>query len=95
MSPHTGHGSPARPCTRIPSFFSDFRSAACSPLARSSASVSVERIASYEAFYGTFGSVIVIILWFYLSTMTLVIGGFFNAELERHAGAPAPDRSLY
>jgi membrane protein len=55
----------------------------------------VERIASYEAFYGAFGSVIVIVLWFYFSTMTLLIGGFFNAELERHAGAPAPDRSLY
>ena len=55
----------------------------------------VERIASYEAFYGAFGSVIVIVLWFYLSTMTLVIGGFFNAELERHSGAPAPDRSMY
>lgn len=55
----------------------------------------VDRIASYEAFYGAFGSVIVIVLWFYMSTMTLVIGGFFNAELERHSGAPAPDRSMY
>lgn len=58
-------------------------------------SVWVERIASYEAFYGAFGSVIVIVLWFYLSTMTLLIGGFFNAELERHAGGPAPDSSQY
>jgi membrane protein len=55
----------------------------------------VERIAAYELFYGAFGSVIVIVLWFYLSTITLVLGGFVNAELERHAGAPAPDRSLY
>jgi membrane protein len=55
----------------------------------------VERIASYEVFYGAFGSVIVIVLWFYLSTITLVIGGFFNAELERHSGAPPPDRSMY
>lgn len=58
-------------------------------------SVWVERVASYEAFYGAFGSVIVVVLWFYFSTMTLVIGGFFNAELERHSGAPAPDRSMY
>jgi membrane protein len=58
-------------------------------------SVWVERVATYEAFYGAFGSVIVVVLWFYFSTMTLVIGGFFNAELERHSGAPAPDRSLY
>jgi len=55
----------------------------------------VERIAAYELFYGAFGSVIVIVLWFYLSTITLVLGGFVNAELERHSGAPAPDRSLY
>ncbi len=55
----------------------------------------VERIASYELFYGAFGSVIVIVLWFYLATMTLVVGGFVNAELERHSGAPAPDRSMY
>jgi len=55
----------------------------------------VERVATYEVFYGAFGSVIVVVLWFYLSTMTLVIGGFVNAELERHAGAPPPERSMY
>jgi membrane protein len=55
----------------------------------------VERVANYEVFYGAFGSVIVIVLWFYLSTIALVIGGFVNAELERHSGAPAPERSMY
>src|SRR5262249_4846647 len=55
----------------------------------------VDYVASYQTFYGAFGSVIVIVLWFYFSTMALVIGGFINAELERHAGAPAPERSLY
>jgi membrane protein len=55
----------------------------------------VDNIASAELIYGAFGSVIVTILWFYLSTMTLMIGGFVNAELERHAGAPEPDRSMY
>jgi uncharacterized BrkB/YihY/UPF0761 family membrane protein len=39
--------------------------------------------------------VIVVLLWFYLSVIALVFGGFVNAELERHAGAPAPDRSMY
>ena len=29
------------------------------------------------------------------ATITLVIGGFVNAELERQAGAPAPSRSMY
>ena len=55
----------------------------------------VDHIASYDAVYGTFGSLIVIMLWFYLSTIALVIGGFVNGELEREHGAPAPDRSMY
>ncbi len=55
----------------------------------------VVRVARYELFYGAFGSVIVVVLWFYLSTMALVIGGFVNAELERGSGAPEPDRSMY
>jgi membrane protein len=55
----------------------------------------VERVSNYALFYGAFGSVVVVLLWFYLSTISLVLGGFVNAELERHAGAPAPDRSMY
>jgi membrane protein len=55
----------------------------------------VERVARYALFYGAFGSVIVVVLWFYLSTIALVLGGFVNAELERGSGAPAPDRSMY
>jgi len=55
----------------------------------------VDRVATYNLWYGTFGSVVVVMLWFYLSTIALVLGGFVNAELERVAGAPAPDRSMY
>ena len=55
----------------------------------------VERVSDYELFYGAFGSVVVVLLWFYLSTIALVLGGFINAELERGSGAPAPDRSMY
>ena len=55
----------------------------------------VEKIAHYDVVYGAFGSVVVVLLWFYLSVIALVLGGFVNAELERHAGAPAPDRSMY
>ena len=55
----------------------------------------VERVSNYELFYGAFGSVVVVLLWFYLSTISLVLGGFINAELERHAGAPAPERLSY
>jgi membrane protein len=49
----------------------------------------VERVSNYALFYGTFGSIVVVLLWFYLSTIAMVLGGFLNAELERHA-----DRSL-
>lgn len=55
----------------------------------------VERVANYDLWYGTFGSVVVVLLWFYLSVIALLLGGFVNAELERQSGAPAPDRSLY
>ncbi len=55
----------------------------------------VSNIAHYDLWYGAFGSAVVLLLWFYLAVIALVIGGFVNAELERHAGAPAPDRSMY
>ena len=55
----------------------------------------IDHVATYEAFYGAFGSVVILVLWFYLSTMALVIGGFVNAELERGAGGPAPECSMY
>jgi len=55
----------------------------------------VERVAHYDVVYGAFGGVVVVLLWFYLSVIALVIGGFVNAELERQSGAPAPDRSMY
>jgi membrane protein len=55
----------------------------------------VERVSNYQLIYGAFGSIVVILLWFYLLTIALVLGGFVNAELERRAGAPAPDRSMY
>ncbi len=55
----------------------------------------VERVSNYELFYGAFGSIVVVLLWFYLSTIALMFGGFVNAELERYAGAPAPERSMY
>ena len=58
-------------------------------------SVWVDRVANFDLWYGAFGSVIVILLWFYLSVIAIVIGGFVNAELERHSGAPAPERSMY
>jgi membrane protein len=55
----------------------------------------VDRVTDYNVWYGAFGTTVVVLLWFYLSTIAIVIGGFVNAELERHAGAPEPDRSMY
>ena len=55
----------------------------------------VDRVADYAFVYGAFGSVVVVLLWFYLSVLAIVLGGFVNAELERGAGAPAPDREMY
>ncbi|HLL20758.1 MAG TPA: YihY/virulence factor BrkB family protein [Kofleriaceae bacterium] len=55
----------------------------------------VDRVTNVDLLYGAFGSVIVILLWFYLSVVAIVLGGFVNAELERHSGAPAPERSMY
>jgi len=55
----------------------------------------VDNVAAYDSVYGAFGSLIVIMLWFYLSTIALIIGGFINGELERSSGAPASDRSMY
>ena len=46
VSPHTGQGSPVRPWTRRPLFFSDFSRPAASPRERSIASVRVVRRAS-------------------------------------------------
>lgn len=50
----------------------------------------VSRVTDYNVFYGAFGSVIVTILWFYFSLLSIVLGGFANAELERRDGAPEP-----
>lgn len=58
-------------------------------------SVWVDRVAAYDLWYGAFGSVVVVLLWFHFSVIAIVVGGFVNAELERHAGAPQPDRSMY
>lgn len=55
----------------------------------------VENVADYQIFYGAFASVIVVLMWFYLSVLVVVIGGFLNAELERTSGGPAPSDSWF
>jgi membrane protein len=42
----------------------------------------VEHIVSYDAVYGTLGSLVVVILWFYFSALAVSIGACVNGELE-------------
>ncbi len=50
----------------------------------------VQNVADYEVAYGAMASVLVILLWFYLSVLAVLLGGLVNAELERDDVAPHP-----
>jgi membrane protein len=52
-------------------------------------SVWVHRVADYQNLYGAFASVLVLVLWFYLSALAVLLGGLVNAELERAAAERA------
>ena len=43
----------------------------------------VTNFASYNATYGAIGGVIVLMLWFYVSSLGVLIGAELNAEIER------------
>ncbi len=43
----------------------------------------VRTFANYGKTYGTLGSVIALLMWFYLSSILLVLGAEINAEMER------------
>jgi membrane protein len=46
-------------------------------------SIWVHLVADYQNLYGAFASVLVLILWLYLSALSVLLGGLVNAELER------------
>jgi membrane protein len=50
----------------------------------------VTRLADYNASYGAVGGVIVLMLWFYLSGLSILVGAELNAELE-HASPEGKD----
>jgi membrane protein len=45
-------------------------------------SLYVERIADYTGLYGAFGSVMIVLVWFYLSSFVILLGAVLNEELE-------------
>ena len=45
-------------------------------------SVYVENFGSYDATFGSLAAVVILMLWFYYSTMIFVLGSRLNAELE-------------
>ena len=63
----------------------------------------VQLFASYGKTYGAIGSVVVLLLWFYLSSFIVVLGAEINAEMERQTRrdttggpeAPLGERDAY
>lgn len=57
----------------------------------------VANFASYDALYGSLGTVVVLLLWFYISALAVMLGAELNAELElqtRRDTTTGPDRPL-
>jgi len=45
-------------------------------------SLYVDRVANYSGLYGAFGGVMIILLWFYVSSLVILIGAVINEELQ-------------
>lgn len=58
----------------------------------------VDRVADYEILYGAFAGAIVVLVWFYLSALSVLIGAAVNAELgpsgHRHKWRISAGRKL-
>jgi membrane protein len=63
----------------------------------------VQRFGGYGKTYGALGGVIVLLMWFYISSTIVVLGAELNAEMERQTrkdttvrgGAPMGERGAY
>jgi membrane protein len=49
----------------------------------------VAKVASYDASYGSLGSVVVLLLWIYIAVFVVLLGAELNAELEKRMEAEA------
>jgi membrane protein len=47
-------------------------------------SIYVGRFGSYDKTYGSIGAVIVLLMWFYVSAYTTLLGALLDAEMSRH-----------
>jgi membrane protein len=47
-------------------------------------SIYVARFGSYDRTYGSIGAVIVLLMWFYVSAYTTLLGALLDAEMSRH-----------
>lgn len=56
-------------------------------------SLYVSRFANYSRFYGSLGGVIILMIWIYLSSITLLMGSEVNALLERVKAKKDPESS--
>ncbi len=50
-------------------------------------SVYVENFGSYDKTYGSFAAVIILMLWFFLTAFSILLGAEINAELEHQTSA--------
>lgn len=51
-------------------------------------SVYVSHFATYDKTYGSLGAVVVLLMWFWLGSFSILVGAAFNAELARSAADP-------
>jgi membrane protein len=51
-------------------------------------SIYVDRVADYNGLYGAFGGVMIVILWFYVTSFVIVLGAVLNEELEEARWRP-------
>ena len=51
----------------------------------------VDRVANYSGLYGAFGGVMIVILWFFVSSLVILLGALLNEELEQARALSRPD----